>query len=264
MNVKVLKPSSSFFLSQTFWKYLRKFINKQCWTYLYKLSQKIKIKKKIVELQNADLNLINNLNYKKKKTKKILTKNKFSYYLKKYNSSKPLGLYRNLLDKLFIKLRKTTNTILEIGVSSGAGIRSMKNYFSNSFIWGVDIDKSTFFKESRIVSFALVDQLKISTLKISAQNFNVKFDLIIDDGWHHPESQINSLIAYLPYLNINGTYIVEDIVHQDYYKFFLKIINNLNKKGFKTVYKKFSVQGSGIVEDNQTIGYLIIKREKNN
>ena len=252
MNVKVLKPSSSFFLSQTFWKYLRKFINKQCWTYLYKLSQKIKIKKKIVELQNADLNLINNLNYKKKKTKKILTKNKFSYYLKKYNSSKPLGLYRNLLDKLFIKLRKTTNTILEIGVSSGAGIRSMKNYFSNSFIWGVDLDKSTFFKESRIVSFALVDQLKISTLKISAQNFNVKFDLItLWEVLEHIET-------------INGTYIVEDIVHQDYYKFFLKIINNLNKKGFKTVYKKFSVQGSGIVEDNQTIGYLIIKREKNN
>lgn len=258
MNIKELKPSSSFFLSQIFWRYLRKLLNKKYWTYLYKLSQKLKIKNKINELKNSNLNLISNLDYKKNKKK--IQKKKFSFYLNKYNSSKPLGSYRDFLDKLFEKLKKEINTILEIGISSGAGIRSLQNYFVGSYIWGVDIDKSCFLKDTRKISFGEVDQLKISTLIKNAENFNTKFDLIIDDGWHHPEAQINSLIAYLPYLNVNGIYIIEDIVHKDYYNFFLAIIKNLHKKGFETTYKKFIVKNSGIVSDNEILGYLIIKR----
>ena len=65
----------------------------------------------------------------------------------------------------------------------------------------------------------VADQLKLNTLKTSGEKFNTKFDLIVDDGWHHPESQIKSLIAFLPYLNQGGLYIVEDIVHEQYYKF---------------------------------------------
>ena len=81
---------------------------------------------------------------------------------------------------------------------------------------------------------------QIDTLKEAAVKFNVKFDLIIDDGWHHPEAQINSLIAYLPYLNYKGTYIVEDIVHKDYYEHFQKVKTILEKKDFMVEYEKFT------------------------
>ena len=56
----------------------------------------------------------------------------------------------------------------------------------------------------------VADQLKLNTLKTSGEKFNTKFDLIVDDGWHHPESQIKSLILlFLPYLNQGGLYIVK-------------------------------------------------------
>ena len=38
-----LKPTSSLYLSQTFWKILRNIIGKDSWTFFYILSQKIKI-----------------------------------------------------------------------------------------------------------------------------------------------------------------------------------------------------------------------------
>jgi len=257
MKEKILKPTSSYFLSQTFWRVLRNVIGKNSWTFFYKLSQKIKIRRKLLQISKENLNLKNNLNYpiyayEKKEIKK------FSFYLKKYKSSKPIGDYRDYLDKIFYTLKDNVRTILELGISEGAGILSLKDYFYNSYLWGIDIDKNTFLKDEQIIKCEWADQLKLHTLKQSAANFNVKFDLIVDDGWHHPESQINSIIAYLPYLNYGGTYVVEDIVHKDYYKYFKKIIKILEEKNFEVRYKKFSVPNSDI---STVLGYLIICRK---
>ena len=60
----------------------------------------------------------------------------------------------------------------------------------------------------------------------------------------------------LPYLNYNGLYIVEDIVHKDYYKQFKKIQKILQEKDFKVEYEKF------MAEDRVDIlGFLIIRRK---
>ncbi len=56
-----------------------------------------------------------------------------------------------------------------MGVSSGAGIRSMKDYFYKSSLWGIDIDQQTFIKEKRIIECDWADQLKLETLKKSAK-----------------------------------------------------------------------------------------------
>ena len=133
---------------------------------------------------------------------------------------------------------------------------SLKDYFHNSYLWGVDIDRNTFLKDKQIVKCEWVDQLKINSLQESAKKFNVKFDLIIDDGWHHPESQMNSMIAYLPNLNYGGLYIVEDIVHKDYNTQFQKIIKVLEEKNFKVEYKKFTAE-----DRVDILGFLIIYRK---
>ena len=255
MKQKILKPTSSYFLSQTFWRILRNIIGKNYWTFFYKLSQKIKIRTKLSELRKENLSLKSNLNYPLYKKKEI--KN-FSYYLKKHNSSKPHGDYRDYLDKIFFNLKNEVKTILELGISQGAGILSLKDYFYNSYLWGIDIDKNTFLKDKQIVKCDLADQLKIDSLKESAKKFNTKFDLVVDDGWHHPESQINSMIAFLPYLNHNGTYIVEDIVHKDYFKYFQVVKKNLEEKKFQVEYKKFNIKGSDISSE---LAYLIIRRK---
>ena len=257
MGQKNLKPSSSYFLSQTFWRLLRNLTSKKIWTYFYKFSQKIKINSKLSELKREDLTLQNNLKYPLIQNPEISDNESFSYYLNKYKSSKPKGEYRKYLDDLFANLKNKVNTILELGVSSGAGIRSMKDYFYKSSLWGIDIDQQTFIKEKRIIECDWADQLKLETLKKSAKKFNTKIDLIVDDGWHHPESQINSMIAFLPYLNLGGVYIIEDVVHNDYQKYFLKVKDLLAYKKFQVEYKTFDVSGSDI---SNILAYFIIKR----
>ena len=134
----------------------------------------------------------------------------------------------------------------------------MRDFFEQSLLWGVDIDRDTFISSERIQECGWVDQLKLSTMIKNADYFSIKFDLIVDDGWHHPESQINSLIAYLPYLNKGGTYILEDIVHDKYYNYFLKVMKLLEKKDFQYNYYNFNMNGKSEISDN--LGYLIIKR----
>ena len=253
---KVLKATSSHFLSQPIWRNLRKILSRNLWTSFYRLSQKSKMKKLLSKFLENNYLLKNNLKYSSFNGDISSTK-KFSYYLKIYNSSKPHGEYRHYLDEIFQDIKLTVKTILELGVSEGAGVRSLKDYFCNSYIWGIDIDKETFFEDKRVVKMEVADQLKLNTLKTSGEKFNTKFDLIIDDGWHHPESQIKSLIAFLPYLNQGGLYIVEDIVHEQYYEFFIPIIDHLEKNSFKVKYKSFDVTGSDI---SNNLGYLFIRR----
>ena len=256
---KILKSSSAHHLSQVYWRLLRKMIGRHFWRFLYTVSQKVKIPKLIKKLENNDLSLKNNLNYPRFTENKSFKQHvRFSDLFSKYNTCKPEGDYRNLMDDLFSKIRLKTKTILEIGIYKGGGLLAMQDYFAQSFLWGVDIDRDTFISSERIQECGWVDQLKLSTMIKNADHISTKLDLVIDDGWHHPESQINSLIAYLPYLNKGGTYIIEDIVHDKYYNYFLKVMKLLEKKDFQYNYYNFNMNGKSEISDN--LGYLIIKR----
>jgi len=258
MKKKILKPTSSHFLSQKFWRISRRYLSRNLWSYLYIISQKIKIGKNVNILKNSNLELKKNLNYPKISVKKK-SKKKFSYYLRKFQSSKPEGSYRKFLDSFFLKL-KYPNSILEFGISEGAGIYSMSEYYKNSKIWGCDIDKETFIKTRNITS-GFCDQVKLSSINKILTKFKTKFDLIIDDGWHHPQSQINSIIASLPYLNNNGVYISEDIAHDPYKEIFYKVINILKTKGFKISYRTYHIENSDMnLAGTKNNGYLIIYR----
>ena len=259
MKKKLLKPTSSYFLSQKFWKILRVFTDRHTWTFLYTISQKIKINSLLSILSYEDLTLINGAKYKNSAIS-YKNKQKFSTYLKKYNSSKPMGNYRKYLDKLFIRI-KQPRTILEFGISEGAGILALKDYFKYSKLWGLDIDKNTFIKDKRI-KCGYCDQLKLISIKKILKKFNTKFDLIIDDGWHHPEAQINSIISSLPYLNNDGIYITEDINHDSYENHFSKVIDILNNKKFKVEYRKYYIRNkSSNIAGTSSNGYLTIYRK---
>jgi hypothetical protein len=208
------------------------------------------------KLLHSNLELRENLNYPRYDGVNKSFDEKFSKLLTK--SSKPEGNYRDYLDDLFIKIKHKTFTILEIGVSSGASLRAMERYFSNAYLWGVDIDKETFFKTERINHLGWIDQLKFETMRKFNSDTNAKFDLIVDDGWHHPQSQINSLVAFLPFLSERGVYILEDIVHNQYEKNYSLIIKILEKKNFNCKYLVFKNNESGI---SNTLAYLIVSRK---
>jgi hypothetical protein len=168
--------------------------------------------------------------------KHYLNKTPLCDIMSKYGSDKGrLGSYHNyttLYHYLFKDMRDQPLNIIEIGMASidttvaanmagygvpGGSIRGWKEYFSNSQIFGADIDTKTLFDEERIKTF-YCDQTNESVVKEMLNNEilkNVDFDIIIDDGLHELAS------TNLPFLEImikklkkGGYYIIEDILHR--------------------------------------------------
>ena len=90
----------------------------------------------------------------------------------------------------------------------GASLRAFKEFCPLSNIYGADIDREILFTEERIETF-FVDQSDIESLNSLFKNR--MFDIIIDDGLHHISSNMNTLLATLEHVNIDGYIIIEDI-----------------------------------------------------
>ena len=60
---KILKATSSHFLSQPIWRNLRKILSRNLWTSFYRLSQKSKMKKLLSKFLENNYLLKNNLKY---------------------------------------------------------------------------------------------------------------------------------------------------------------------------------------------------------
>ena len=100
--------------------------------------------------------------------------------------------------------------IAEFGVFKGNSIRWLLRRFPDSSIYGADILplQSEWPVDPRF-HFTQLDQE--SRVEIHHFLNQCKFDLIIEDGSHQPQHQINCLIEGLNVLSSNGIYILEDI-----------------------------------------------------
>lgn len=94
--------------------------------------------------------------------------------------------------------------------SPGASLRSYKALLENAQIFGVDFDSSCLFSEERIET-AFGDQTKLDTLMRLKSKFGSDFDLVIDDGLHSTEANLNSLIFGIQVLAAKGIIYIEDI-----------------------------------------------------
>ena len=129
------------------------------------------------------------------------------------------------------------NNLLEIGIEYGGSLRAWSAIFPKSNIFGADINKEYLFEESNIKTF-YTDQLNKHELNNLYNKIkDIKFDLIIDDGLHTYEANINTFEILYPLLDKqNGTYFIEDIIFKDlkkYYSYFgskynIKIVECLN------------------------------------
>lgn len=92
----------------------------------------------------------------------------------------------------------------------GASLRSFRDFQPSLKIYGADFDKRILFSEDRIETF-FVDQTDQQTIEDLSQNIGDNFDLMIDDGLHSPNANLNSLEFFLRHIKVGGYAIVEDI-----------------------------------------------------
>lgn len=96
------------------------------------------------------------------------------------------------------------------GGSPGGSLRALRDYLPNAQLYGADIDPSILFHEDRIDTFS-VNQLSSESLESLGDKVPACFDLIIDDGLHAPDANINTLNFGLSRLKPGGWFVTEDI-----------------------------------------------------
>jgi hypothetical protein len=93
----------------------------------------------------------------------------------------------------------------------GASLRAFRDYCPSARVYGADIDPDILFEEERIRT-ARVDQTVPESFGKMCETFGRdKFDLIIDDGLHSSEANLNTLAFALKSLPPGGWIVIEDI-----------------------------------------------------
>jgi hypothetical protein len=149
-------------------------------------------------------------------------------------------LYGYILKNNFEKKRileiglgtNNTDTLSHMGINGkpGASIRAFKDFCPNSDIYGADVDKRILFNEERISTYH-VDQTDVNSLNELATKIPSDFDLIIDDGLHSINANINTLIFGIKKIKIGGWVVIEDI--HPHSKDIWTIVLNLLPNSFK-------------------------------
>jgi len=94
------------------------------------------------------------------------------------------------------------------GGKPGASIRAFRDYCPNANVYGADIDSRILFEEERIKTY-YVDQTNPNTFNTLLIPDGM--DLIIDDGLHSPNANVQVLKYGLTKVRPGGWVVVEDI-----------------------------------------------------
>jgi hypothetical protein len=127
-------------------------------------------------------------------------------------SSKVHG-YTLAYERFLAPLRNQPIVLLEIGVGTGASLRTWREYFPEAALVGLDVKDcrnvvipgTTFYQGSQSDE-SLLEQL------IARSG---PFDVVIDDGSHFWADQIASFRKLYPHVKPGGAYVVEDL-HTSY------------------------------------------------
>lgn len=136
--------------------------------------------------------------------------------------------YTTLYSKLFSPWKNEILHIFELGIGTnftdipfnmgpegkpGASLYGWALFFPHAHIYGADIDKRILFKDQRIDTYYCDqrDENSIQDLFASNDLKDISFDIIIDDGLHEFDANLNFLSNSIQKLNKGGIYIAEDL-----------------------------------------------------
>ncbi len=125
--------------------------------------------------------------------------------------------YFEIYDTYFAKFRGTDVHIIEIGIADGGSLQMWKDYFGpRAKVYGVDINPYCKQVEEKQIKVFIGDQGDKKFLKSLIEELH-RIDILIDDGSHHMDQQINTFKVMFPHICENGIYICEDL-HTSYSK----------------------------------------------
>ena len=127
----------------------------------------------------------------------------------------------------FLNHKNKNISLIEIGIFTGGSLKLWKEYFTNpKKIVGVDI--TTQYLSDK---YSNIEGIEYYFQDAYTDEFVKKFenfDIIIDDGPHTLQSQIEAIRMYLPKLNRGGIFVIEDIQDYSWFKYLIE--------EFKTIY----------------------------
>lgn len=120
--------------------------------------------------------------------------------------------YLPVYEKLFESKRHTAQHVLEIGIAQGGSVKLWRDYFSKALIHAADIYPKDQLPPDLpnlpdVICYTNADAYSEEFLKY----MYVPLDIIIDDGSHTLQSQIECIQKYLPKLAPNGILVIEDV-----------------------------------------------------
>lgn len=126
--------------------------------------------------------------------------------------------YTEVYSRYLAELKDKPLTFLEIGIYKGASVKFWESYFTQAQLHFIDIDFSRIQYHSTRSHYHCLDQSNMLGLKVFGTTIG-GFDVVIDDGGHTMDQQINSFKALFPFVRKGGLYIIEDL-HTSYWKSF--------------------------------------------
>lgn len=147
--------------------------------------------------------------------------------LDKYGSDKFKHGYTKVYALIFEEIAVRPDVaILEIGLGTddpefissmagagkpGASVRAFRDYLPSARVFGADLDEKILFQEDRLQT-ARVDQTVRDSFEVMWGNFHQpKLDLVIDDGLHSTEANLNTFFFAVNALKPGGYVVIEDI-----------------------------------------------------
>jgi hypothetical protein len=123
----------------------------------------------------------------------------------------------------------------------GASLRAWRDFFPSAIINGADIDTEILFKDNRIQCHH-VDQLSPASLEHLRSQLHNPMDLIIDDGLHSIQANLNTLEMALRLIRPQGWIFIEDI-YEPQSDFFMSLGWILHQLGIQSRLYAFDTPG---------------------
>ena len=146
----------------------------------------------------------------------------------------PPHAYGLVYEMIFAPIRKTARLVFECGIGTsipglpssmgatgrqGASLRAWRDFFTNAWIHGADIDRSCLFSEERITTH-FVDQTDPFIIRKMWDSIDcADFDVIIDDGLHQFTAGSCFFKESFGKLRSGGMYVIEDVAICDWQRY---------------------------------------------